>query len=232
MDLFVEEKLGNTSEKSELEYFVPEKYILSTFLRQIEVAKQTYQLIEIKFKGVLIIIDHTLNTVYCNTALDSKKFEEHCSMLVTPEMFSIRELNYDEAKTHQSFRREKPELSHSIESFIWAASLHTSQGRAPENTNLSRVIGLKNNLNLKQLVVIPHMIEIIGLLEEGLYSLTDMQQQLGIKHAHIANVYNALLNFGLIEFNPTSSKTKKLSTVKKEDTPKKIFGGFFKRKGK
>ncbi len=227
--LFADEKLDD---KSELEYFVPDKHMLSTFLHQLEIAKQTYQLIEVKFNGVLIIIDHTLNTVYCNKALDSKKFKECCSMLVRPEMFTIRELNYDEAKTHQSSRREKPELSHSIESFIWATSLHTSQGRAPENTDLSRIIGLKNKLKLKQLAVVPHLAEIIELLEEGSCSLANIQQQLGMRISNIFDVYSALLNLGLIEFNPASSQAKKQSASVLEDAPKKIFGRFFKRKGK
>ncbi|TCJ88379.1 pentapeptide repeat-containing protein [Cocleimonas flava] len=219
-------------EPEELEYFIPEKYLLSTFLHQLEIAKQVYKLIEIKCKGILIIIDHTLNTVYCNTALDSEKFEERCSMLIESEVCSISELNYDEAKTHQSFRREKPELSHSVEAFVWAASKYTSKGRMPEGTDLARIIGLKNKPVLTQLAVMPNMIEIVDLLDEGSYSLSGIQQHLGIEQANLADVYSALLSLGLIEFNPGADRANKSSASKKEDAPKKIFSRFFKRKEK
>uniref|UniRef100_UPI0026099EFF hypothetical protein n=1 Tax=uncultured Cocleimonas sp. TaxID=1051587 RepID=UPI0026099EFF len=232
VSLFVDDNVDNVSDESMLESFVPEKHMLSIFLRQLEIAKQTYQLIEIKLNGFLIIIDHRLNTVYCNIALDSPKFKEYCSVLVEPGEFSVRDLDYDEAKTHQSFRREKSELSHSIESFVWAASVFTSKGRSPQNTDLSRIIGLKNQLNLKQLMIVPHMAEIIDLLQEGAYSLSEVQQKLIVKHAQVIDVYNALLNLGLIEFNPSPGKNNKPSAAKKDDAPKKLFGGFFKRKGR
>ncbi len=232
VELFVEEKLDNNLDNSEVQYFVPEKHMISWFLHQLEIAKQTYQLIEIKFNGILIIIDQTLNTIYCNCALDSKKFSEQCSTIAEPGIFEIRELAYDEVKTHQSFRRERPELSHSIESFIWATSLHTSQGRIREHTDTAKVIGLKRSVDFNQFAKAPYMNEIIGLLEAGSNSLAEIQKQLGIPYESIFDIYNALLNLGLIEFNLGAEEVKKQSKVKVDGEPKKIFGGFFKRKRK
>jgi hypothetical protein len=153
-------------------------------------------------------------------------------MLIESEVCSISELNYDEAKTHQSFRREKPELSHSVEAFVWAASKYTSKGRMPEGTDLARVIGLKNKPVLTQMAVMPNMIEIVDLLDEGSYSLSGIQQHLGIEQANLADVYSALLSLSLIEFNPGADRANKSSASKKEDAPKKIFSRFFKRKEK
>ncbi len=76
------------------------------------------------------------------------------------------------------------------------------------------------------------MVEIIGLLEAGSSSLTNIQQQLGIPFEDIFNVYNACLSLGLIKFNPDAKKGEKQTTATEEDGSKKTFGGFFKRKKK
>lgn len=197
----------------------PENYMLAEFLHNLELVKQSLNVIRLKFNRIILVIDVRLNTVYCNFPLQSKAFIEFCNTPVGQLKTDIKTLSYEEAQSHKTLRREKNELSHPLKEFIWISSLLVAQGRLPINTDLTVFIGIKNDIDTCSLEQIPHLEEIIAKLSNDSYSLMEISERLDIPHRYIVSFYNVALNLDLLEFK-----------VKKKIDAKKVFTGIFTKK--
>jgi len=190
--------------------------MIASLLHSQEQARQSYQLLQLKFNEIVIVIDHTLNTVYCNVPITADKFSEECYKPIGQDNVAIRELGYDEAKTHKIHRREKPEFTHTIESFIWTTSLLTARGRLPENTDITQSIELKNSLDLSRLEPFPHVDKIASVLSNNPYNLLEIAKQLEIPQRYVFAFYYAAFNLNKIKFI-------------KQGKAKKSFGNLFRK---
>ncbi len=198
--------------------FNPDGFALSLFLEKLDQVKKSHQVIRLAIGDVIIIMDHTLNTVYCNVLITKEEFVDKCCQPIDRDNISINELDYNEIKAHKIKIREQAGFVHSIESFIWTLSLLTSRGRLPENTDVTKMMSLKTGLDLSALEPIPYASEIVNLLNHEPSSLLEISELLDIPQKFVFAFYNAVLSLGMIEYN--------ISTVSKA---KKTFGKFFRK---
>ena len=191
-------------------YFDLGDFALSLFLEKLEQIKKYHQVIQLTIGDVIIIMDHTLNTVYCNVLLTKEEFVEKCCQPIDRDNISIYELDYNEIKAHKIKIREQADFVHSIESFIWTVSLLTSRGRLPENTDVTKLMSLKTGLDLSGLEPIPYVSEIVKLLNHEPSSLLEISEKLQVPQKFVFAFYNAVLSLNMIEYNiGTASKAKK-----------------------
>ena len=198
--------------------FNPNDFALSLFQEKLEQVKKSHQVIRLTIGDVIIIMDHTLNTVYCNVLITKEEFVDKCCQPIDSDKISIDELDYNEIKAHKIKIREQADFVHSIESFVWTMSLLTSRGRLPENTDVTKMMSLKIGLDLSTLEPIPYASEIVNLLHHEPSSILELSEQLDIPQKFIFAFYNAALSLDKIEFN--------ISTASKA---KKSFGKFFRK---
>ena len=106
--------------------------------------------------------------------------------------------------------REKADFVHSIESFFWTMSLLISRGRLPVNTDATKIMGLKTELDLSTVEPIPYASEIVDLLNDEPCRLLEISERLEIPQKFVFAFYNAALCLGMIEYDiSVASKAKK-----------------------
>ena len=190
--------------------------MLAEILHNLDSAKKSLDVISLKINKIIFVIDVTLNTIFCNLNLQSYAFFELCITPFDCLEIDVHTLSYEQAKTHKAVRRDKTELSHSLEQFIWISSLLVAQGRLPINTDLSVTISVKNDALISKLEQIPYLEEIIAELNINPCSLMEVSTRLNIPYRYAVSFYNAALNLDLLEFN-----------VNKKVVTKKTFAGIF-----
>ncbi len=201
-------------------FYSPNDYILSTFMEKLEWSKVSHQLIQLTFSEVTIVIDHKLNTIFCDALLESEKYYYICNSLISSSEITAHELNYEEAEMHKNLRRDKLEYVHSIESFIWTTSLLVSHGRLPEDTDVLKKIKLKEGLDLDNFETIPHAKDIEKFLRNKHCSLIVVSQHLQIPQRYIFAFYNAVLSLDMIEVNIKNKEKVENKTLPKTVKPK------------
>ena len=211
----------------EEESFNPDDYILSVFMEKLEWAKVSHQLIQLKFSGVTIVIDHNLNTIYCDTLIEKEKYYDICNLPISSSEITAHELSYEETEIHKNLRRDKLEYVHSIESFIWTTSLLISNGRLPENTDVLKKIRLKEGLELDSFETIPHVKEIEKFLRNKQCNLMGVSQHLQIPQRYVFAFYNAALNLGMIEINVKNKRKEKTLPKTSKSKVKPSLGSLF-----
>ena len=188
-------------------------FLLSSFLHSLNMAKKSHQLVQLKYNDLLLVFDYSLNTVFCNQSIACDKFASICSAPISREKNETRELDYDETKTHRTVRLANQELTHSIESFIWTSCLLTSRGKLPNNSDVTKKIGLKRKIDLSYLEPIPYLPEIIALLSKNTESLLEIVEKLGIPQRYVFAFYFAALNLDMIEFSKSTATKKSIINI-------------------
>ena len=193
--------------------FDPDDFLLSSFLHSLNMAKKSHQLVQVKYNDLKLVFDYSLNTAFCNLSIAGDKFASMCNSPISQEKNETRELDYDETKTHRIVRLANQELTHSIESFIWTSSLLTSRGKLPNNTDVTKKIGLKKKIDLSHLEPIPYLAEMNELLSKNPESLLETAEKLGIPQRYVFAFYFAALNLDMIEFSKRTTTKKSIINI-------------------
>ena len=193
--------------------------MLAEFLHNLGSVKESQDVRRIRFNKTVLVIDVTLNTVFCNHPLKSEAFIELCTTPLDQIKTDVYILSYEEVKSHRILLRDKREFAHSLDEFIWTSSLLVAKGRLATNTDLTATIGVKHDADISRLEQIPYLEEIVAELTINSYPLMDISPHLNIPHKFVISFYNAALNLGLLEFN-----------LEEKVITKKTFGGLFSKK--
>ena len=215
-DKRVTQLCGNLDDKKYLSDFLantydPNSLILSEFLHHYEKAKSSLSTIRIRFNEIILVLDVTLNTVYCSIPLESELFVEFCKTPIDDFKIEVKVLSYEEVRSNRVQRREFNQLSHSLEQFIWVISLLSANGRLPNNKDLTASFGVRDDADFSKLEKIPYLDEIVIELKKTPSVLMGISGRLGVPHKYVVSFFNAALNIDVLEFNsPKKNKTKKV----------------------
>jgi len=209
--------------------FDPKKYLLAVVLDQIKTTKAKEEKFRLKFKDLIIVIDHTKNKIYCNTPLTDDEYPILCSNEIDPKDVKIHDLDYSEERLYQSKMEKNSDRTHSFESFIWTTSMLTARGRLPVNTNITKPVGLKTWPNLTRVELIPHAMNMAAVFSKHPGSLLDVTKWLKIEQKYVFAFYNAALSLDMIEFDAKKLKQVKSSFGKKGSEKSSEERGFFGR---
>ncbi len=212
--------------------FIPENHLLKVLLDQIESVKGSEQLYRIKYNDLIIVIDHSENSIYCNLPVINDEFSEICFSEVEQKNIKIHDLDYSEVRLYRSKIKQNPVRAHTIESFIWSMSLLTSRGRLPKGTDVTKKVGLKVWPNLTRVELPPHGIHIAAVFSKNPGNLLDISEWLNIEQRYVFAFYNAALSLNMIELDSSKMKKPSFSFGKKNSKGKEersFFGRLMKR---
>ena len=202
----------------------PHEYILSSLLETIKQTKETNTVSRVKFKDIIVVIDPSTDSVYCNESIFSDYYATICHAPISKNDIKIHQLDESEIRLYRNKIEARDENAHLIESFIWTTSLVTYRGYLPIATDINKKVGLKYWPNLTRLENMPHSIQIAAVFHKCSKSLSEITNELDIPKKYIIAFYNAALSLGLIE----QDERKHLSASKNtDDKPKNR--GFFSR---
>lgn len=207
------------------------KHLLNAVLEQLESTKGSDNLYRMKYKDLIIVIDHSKNRIYCNIPAKSDDYAAVCFSEIDPQQIKIHDLDYSEVRLYRKKMKENMDRSHSIESFIWTTSLLTSQGRLPKGTDIKQAVTLRDWPDLTRLELIPHAINIAAVLSKQAKSLLEISESLDIPQRYVFAFYNASLALNMIELGSNNKSpslfSKKVANKKSEE--KGVFSRLFKR---
>lgn len=193
-------------------------HLLLSLIQNIAEAKKSQKVLRMKFDDLAIVIDRTVDAIYCNHSLRSEEYAEYCYESLDPSYIKVFELDESEVRSYRTKMENNPDMAHSIESFIWTTSLLTSRGRLLTKTNISRTVSLKTWPDLTRLEQMPFAMQIAAVLSKVPASLEDIASQLQIPQRYVFAFYNGALALDMIEFDPKKFRT---STFSMSDLSKK-----------
>ncbi len=223
-----ENTIKNQKESTKIT-FKTENHLLGVILEQIKTTKNKEQLFRLKYQDLIVVIDHSQSKVYCNTPLSSDEYSVICHNEIDAEKIKIHDLDYSEERLYRNKIEKNPNRAHSFESFIWTTSLLTSRGRLPENTSVTKSIGLKTWPNLTRLELIPHAMNIAAVFAKNPGNLLEIPNWLNIQQRYVFAFYNAALSLEMIEFDVKKAKKSAFSFGKKDSKKNSEERGFFGR---
>ncbi|MGK0270756.1 MAG: hypothetical protein ACI88H_001406 [Cocleimonas sp.] len=209
--------------------FDKEKHLLGVLLDQIESTKGSEQIFRLKYKDMVIVIDHSKNKIYCNLPTTTDDYAAVCFSELNPLEIKVHDLDYSEVRLYRSKMDENNDRSQSIESFVWTTTLLTSQGRLPKGTDIQKAISLKVWPNLTRLELMPHAMHIAAVFNKHPGSLLDVAKWLDIEQRYVFAFYNAALSLNMMELDKNKINKASFSFGKKGSDKKSEERGFFGR---
>ncbi len=220
-----EQETKDKPKKKDSDSYTLTNHMLSTFLDVLEQSRYTKKVMRLKFKGHIIVVDHSTDFIFCDNSIFSESYAQVCYDTINEVDIKIHELDKSEVRLYNTKRVEEPKNSHSIDAFIWTTSLLTARGRLLKYTDMSKKVGLKYWPNLTRLEQFPHAMQIAAVFYKHPGSLTEVSEWLNIDQRFIFAFYNAALSLKLIELD--SKKIKSSSSDLKKTSKKNR--GFFSR---
>ena len=145
-------------------------------MHYIDQSKRSLEVIRLTFDQAVIVIDYSLNTIYCNMPLTSPEFDKLFREPSNPAI-DVYALEYDEIRAE---RRNSVKLGNSIEAFIWTSTMLTAKGRLPSHTDISRKISVKSDANFERLEKIPYLEHLNSALQSESIALGEISHYLNV----------------------------------------------------
>jgi len=192
--------------------FLPENHLISSFVAAMRLAKQTNQIVRIKFEPYQFLFFEDQYQIYSDIAITDEAFSTLCSTPVKPGQVNLHILNSAETEEAREQIGDDSEKLYNLESLIWSASLLTARGRLPKEHHLQSLIGLKYWPSFTRLETFPYAMRIAAYLYETPNSLPEIAKKLAIPQRYVFAFYNGALSLGLIETD--TEKLRKKSGTK------------------
>ncbi|MEE9327570.1 MAG: hypothetical protein V3U71_09775 [Cocleimonas sp.] len=208
-----------------------DEHMLLKLIQQIASTKKLQTIVRMKYNDIAIVIDRTVDTIYCNHSIRSEEYAEYCYESLDPNRIKVFELDESEIRSYRTKMESSPNMAHSIESFIWTTSLLTSRGRLLTKTDINRTVSLKTWPDLTRLEQMPYTMQIAAVLSKIPASLEEIAAQLQIPQRYVFAFYNGALALDMIEFDPKKFRTStfSLNDLSKKGKNRGFFGRLLKR---
>lgn len=220
--------ISSQKEAAKLTYKL-KNHLLGTLLDELDKIKGSEQLYRLKYHDLIIVMDHSQDSIYCNLPVTIEEFSEVCFSEIDTKKIKIHDLDYSEVRLYRNKIKENPDRAHSIESFIWITSLLTSRGRLPEKTDVTKKVGLKVWPNLTRSELSPHSMNIAAVFSKHPGNLLEVSEWLNIEQRFVFAFYNAAFILGMIESDSSKLKKSSFSFGRKNSKIKPEEKGFFGR---
>lgn len=209
--------------------FTLKNHLLDVLLKQIEATKGSEKLYRIKYNDLIIVLDHSQASIYCNLPVTSDEYSETCFTEIDHKQIKVHDLDYSEVKLYRDKIEDNPDRSHSIESFIWSTSLLTSRGRLPAKTDVTKKIGLKMWPNLTRVELPPNAMQIAAVFSKNPGNLLEISEWIRVEQRYVFAFYNAALSLDMIELDSNKLKKVSFNLGKKNSKNKPEERSFFSR---
>lgn len=195
--------------------FSSENTLLAQLKQALALANETQHSIQIRLNqnDYLLLMPKT-NFSYCTMDLQSESFANLCQQM-NPTHIEIHQPSLDEARGLELNALNDEKHIYDIESFIWTASLLTSQGRLDQAISPEQTYRLKSWPNLTRLEQIPHVMRIAAIWAESATNAFEVAEKLAIPQRYVfafhcaANTLDLLVLEQVAQGKPSTTQPKK-----------------------
>jgi len=209
--------------------FTLNNHLLKTLLDQIKSIKGSEQVYRLKYHDLIIVLDDSQNSIYCNLPLTNDEYSDICFSEIEHKNIKIHDLDYSEIRLYRKKIDENPDRAHTIESFIWSTSLLTSRGRLPDDTDVTKKVGLKIWPNLTRVELTPHAMHVAAVLNKNPANLLEISDWINVEQRYVFAFYNAALSLGILEIDSSKLKKSAFNFSNKNSNKKSEERSFFSR---
>ncbi len=209
--------------------FNPSNHLVTTLSQNIKTTRQSKKVSRMKFNGIIVVIDPETDRIYCDQSIFTEYYANICYEPMPQEKIKVHQLDKSEIRLYRKKMDENTELTHYTEAFLWTASLLTSRGRLPKNTNMKNKIGLTAWPNLTRVEKIPHMMQIAALFNKNTWSLSELTTKSGIQKNYVTAFYNAALALDMIQTNGEVTDSVPLNLKTSNNNNRSFLSRFLKK---
>ncbi len=209
---------SNDLKNNEAYVYNSENYFHGTLIAGLRLAKQTRQVVQVKYEPYQFYICHDEFLVFSPLAPDSDDYIKLCSTKVKPGQVNLHILTSPESADIRERIHSDANFTYDLEYFIWTSCLLTSQGRVPSSLNCEDSYLLKHWPNFTRIENFPFAMKIAARWQKRPYKITEIAKEMDIPLRYIIAFYNGTI--GLSLFETDLSKIQQQSKVK----PKKKSG--------
>ena len=187
---------GNTNDTTNLKSlcaYNPSNHLLSSLLQNITRTKETKEFLQMKFNGIILVIDPASERIFCDQDVTTEFFASVCHEPMDHDKTKVHKLDESEIRLYNKKMSSENNYMHSVEAFVWTVSLLTSRGRLPQSTPLKARVQLMRLPNFAQLENTPYIAQIAELFKNPKGDLSDILLNSKLPQKYIVAFYNAAL---------------------------------------
>ncbi len=208
----------NALKSNETYVYNCENFFQGTLIAGLRLAKQTGQVVQIKYEPHQFYVCHDEYLVFSPLAPDSDDYTALCKTKVKPGQVNLHILTSPESADIRERIHSDANFTYDLENFIWTSCLLTSQGRVPSSLNCEDKYLLKQWPNFTRIENFPFAMKIAARWQKKPYKITEIAREMDIPLRYIIAFYNGTI--GLSLFETDMSKVQQKSNIK----PKKSNG--------
>ena len=216
--------------KDESLIYNSEHYFQGTLIAALRLAKQTGQVVQIKYAPHQFYICHHEYLVFSPLAPQSDEYAQLCHTLVKPGQVNLHILTGTESEEiRKRIHSEDAQFTYNLESFVWTSCLLTSKGRVPTSLDCDDQFLLKYWPNFTRIENFPFAMKVAATWQKKPYKLNEIAREMDVPLRYVIALYNACI--GLSLFETDSSKVQQKTTYepkKKSGLIARLFGRLIK----
>lgn len=202
-----------------------ENYFQGTLIAGLRLAKQTKQVVQIKYAPHQFYICYDEDLIFSAIAPDSDEYVELCSKKVKPGQVNLHILTSSESTELRKKILTDIDFTYDLESFIWTNCLLTSRGRVPSILEYELKYLLKYWPNFTRIENFPHTMKLAARWQKKPYTIVEIINETDIPLRYVIAFVNGALGLGLFETNPSIIEQKSaIKSVKKNGLIARLFG--------
>jgi len=194
--------------KSEVVFYTPENYLITSLQDALRLATQSRQMVQIEYQSATFYFMPEVTQAYSSIVIDSDEFEALCKSPVKKTDVVIHIMSIKEVELARSTLSVKSNKVFDLENFMWTAMLLTSSGKLHRNIDIRRRVMLKQWPNLSRIETFPHVVRIAALWKSDAFNMLEVAHNLQIPQRYVFSFYNAACILGLMEHDPDKLKEK------------------------
>lgn len=197
--------------------FNSENYFLGTLIAGLRLARQTRQVVQIKYEPYQFYICYDDFRVFSAISPNSDDFITLCKTKVKAGQVNLHILNSDESEKLRSRIVTESDYTYDIESYVWTSALLTSNGRIPSTLSCETRHLLKFWPNFTRLETFPFAMKIASRWQRKPYRVSELAQEMDIPQRYVIAFYNAAIALSLFETDMTKIEQKTQQEPRKKN---------------
>ncbi len=202
-----------------------ENYFQGTLIAGLRLAKQTKQVVQIKYEPYQFYICYDEGLVFSPIDPGSDDYAKLCYTKVKPGQVNLHILTSPESTDIREKISSDANFTYDLESFIWTSCLLTSRGRVPSSLDCEDLYLLKYWPNYTRIENFPFAMKIAARWQKRPYKVADIAKEMDIPIRYITAFYNGAIGLSLFETDMSIVQQKShIKPKKKNGLIARLFG--------
>lgn len=209
-----------------------ESYFQGTLIAGLRLAKQTQQVVQIKYAPHQFYICFDGYLIFSPLAPDTDEYARLCHSKVKPGQVNLHILTSPESTALKKRINRDVAFTYDLESFIWTSCLLTSKGRMPSLADLDTRYLLKYWPNFTRIENFPFAMKLAAQWQKKPYTIIEIANKMDIPQRYIIAFVNGIIGLSLFEPDESIIQKKNNQKVnKKNGFIVRLFGRLTQKEG-